>query len=411
MTGINLIVVGVVTFTIIILVLVLIILFARSKLVARGHAKVHINDDPKLTLSVPVGGKLLNVLAERKIYLASACGGGGTCGQCKVAITEGGGDVLPTEKSNLSRRQVRDHYRLSCQVPVKEDMKLIIPAEVFETRKWECTVRSNHNVASFIKELILELPEGEGLDFRAGDYVQAEAQPHIVRYSDFVIEDEYRPDWDKYNLWQYRSVVEELVTRAYSMANPPEERDILKLNVRIATPPPYDPEAPPGQMSSYLFSLKEGDKVTFSGPYGDFCAQDTDNEMIFVGGGSGMAPLRSIIFDQLKRLKTKRRVSFWYGARSHKEAFYVEDFSELAEAHDNFDFHMAISRPHLMQTWTGYTGYVQNCLHDLYLKDHLAPEDCEYYICGPPALVASVIQYLDSMGVEPESIYYDDFGG
>jgi Na+-transporting NADH:ubiquinone oxidoreductase subunit F len=296
-------------------------------------------------------------------------------------------------------------------VPVREDMKLIIPAEVFETRKWECTVRSNHNVASFIKELILELPEGEGLDFRAGDYVQAEAQPHIVRYSDFVIEDEYRPDWDKYNLWQYRSVVEELVTRAYSMANPPEERDILKLNVRIATPPPYDPEAPPGQMSSYLFSLKEGDKVTFSGPYGDFCAQDTDNEMIFVGGGSGMAPLRSIIFDQLKRLKTKRRVSFWYGARSHKEAFYVEDFSELAEAHDNFDFHMAISRPHLMQTWTGYTGYVQNCLHDLYLKDHLAPEDCEYYICGPPALVASVIQYLDSMGVEPESIFYDDFGG
>jgi Na+-transporting NADH:ubiquinone oxidoreductase subunit F len=274
-----------------------------------------------------------------------------------------------------------------------------------------CTVRSNHNVASFIKELILELPEGEDLGFRAGGYIQTEARPHIVRYSDFIIEDEYKPDWDKYNLWQYVSIVEEPVFRAYSMANSPDEKGVVVLNVRIAAPPPYKPDAPPGQMSSYLFSLKQGDKVTISGPYGDFFAQETDNEMLFIGGGAGMAPLRSIIFDQLKRLKTKRKISFWYGARSLREAFYLEDFYRLAEEHDNFEFHIALSRPHLMKAWTGYTGYVQHCIDDLYLKDHTAPEDCEYYLCGPPALLASVIKYLDGMGVEPENIFYDDFGG
>jgi Na+-transporting NADH:ubiquinone oxidoreductase subunit F len=290
-------------------------------------------------------------------------------------------------------------------------MKLEIPPEVFETKKWACTVRSNRNVASFIKELILELPEGEDLDFSAGDYVQTEAPPHVIRYKDFVIEEEYRPAWDKFNLWRFESIVEEPVFRAYSMANYPDEKGILVLNVRISSPPPYDPDLPPGQMSSYLFSLKKGDRVTVSGPYGDFCAQETDNEMIFVGGGSGMAPLRSIIFDQLKRIKTKRKISFWYGARTLREAFYVDDFTKLAEEHDNFEFHIALSRPHLMQTWEGYTGYVQHCLNDLYLKDHPSPEDCEYYICGPPALVASVIKYLDNMGVEPESIFFDDFGG
>ena len=411
MTEINLILLGVVIFTLIILVLVLIILFARSKLVAGGYVQVGINDNPGYSFSVPVGGKLLNVLAERKIYLASACGGGGTCGQCKVIIKEGGGSVLPTEKSNLTRRQVHDHYRLSCQVPVKDDMKLVIPPEAMETKKWECTVLLNRNVASFIKELILELPEGKTLDFRAGGYIQTEAGPLVVRYKDFVNEDDLKPEWNKYGLWKYVSVVEEPVFRAYSMANPPDEKGIIVLNVRIAPPPPYDPDAPPGMMSSYLFSLKPGDKITVSGPYGDFFAQETDNEMIFVGGGAGMAPLRSIIFDQLQRIKTKRRISFWYGARSMREAFYIEDFNRLAEEYDKFDFHVALSRPHLMKKWTGYTGYVHHCLNDLYLKDHPAPEDCEYYICGPPALNASVIMYLDSMGVEPENIFYDDFGG
>ncbi len=402
---------GVITFTLIILILVFIILYARSRLVPSGSAKLTINDDPDHALTVPVGGKLLNVLSENKIFLASACGGGGTCGQCKVALIEGGGEVLPTEKSNLTRREIRDDFRLSCQVPVKGDMQLQIPPEVFETRKWECTVRSNRNVASFIKELILELPEGQDLNFRAGGYIQTEAPPHTVRYQDFIIDDDYKSDWDKFNLWRYTSVVHEPVIRAYSMANYPDEKGIIMFNVRIASPPPSDPDVPPGMMSSYLFSLKPGDRISVSGPYGDFFAQDTDREMLVIGGGAGMAPLRSIIFDQLKRVKTTRRISFWYGARSMKEAFYVDEFTELAKEHSNFRFEIALSRPHLMQSWTGYTGYVQNCLHDLYLKDHSVPEDCEYYICGPPALNASVIMYLDGMGVEPENIMYDDFGG
>ena len=411
MTGISLITLAVATFTLLILVLVLIILAAKSKLVASGPATLTINDTPELSLTVPAGGKLLNTLADNKIYLASACGGGGTCGECRVVIREGAGDVLPTEKSKLTRRQIHDQFRLSCQVPVKNSMKLEIPPEALETKKWICTVRSNRNVASFIKELVLELPAGEEVNFRSGGYIQAEAQPHMVRYRDILIEDEYKPDWDKYNLWQFVSTAEEPVIRAYSMVNYPDEKGIIILNVRIATPPLDEPDIPPGKMSSYLFSLKPGAEVTISGPYGEFFAQETDNEMHFIGGGAGMAPLRSIIFDQLKRVKTSRKISFWYGARSMREAFYVDDFTKLAEDHDNFEFYLALSRPHLMQEWKGYKGYVQHCLNDLCLKDHSAPEDCEYYICGPPALNASVIMYLDSMGVEPENIFYDDFGG
>jgi Na+-transporting NADH:ubiquinone oxidoreductase subunit F len=408
MTGISVILLGVIIFTFVVLVLVSVILFAKSKLVASGNVTLNINDNPDLTLTVPAGSKLMNSLADQKIFVPSACGGGGTCGQCKLAVLEGGGDVLPTETSKLTRRQIRDHCRLACQVAVRGDMTLEIPQEVFETKKWECVVRSNSNVASFIKELILELPEGEEVDFHSGGYIQIEAQPHVVRFKDFIIDDEYRPDWDKYDLWKYVSTVEEPVMRAYSMANYPDEKGIIMLNVRIATPPLYKPDAPPGQMSSYIFNLKPGDSVTISGPYGEFFAQETENEMIVAGGGAGMAPLRSIVFDQLRRVKTNRKVSFWYGARSVREAFYMEEFDKLAGEHDNFHWNMALSRPE--ENWEGYKGYVHRCMFDLYLKDHPAPEDCEYYLCGPPALVASVVMMLDGLGVEPENIYYDDFG-
>jgi len=412
MTGeFGLIMLGVVMFTLIVLALVAVILLAKSFLVATGTVTIRINDDPEKTLSVPVGEKLLNTLADFKIYLPSACGGGGTCGECKVIVKEGGGDVLPTERAKLTRRQIRERYRLSCQLTVKGDLALEIPPELFEIKKVECTVRSNKNVATFIKELILDLPEGEKLDFRAGGYIQIEAPPHTVKFSDFDIEEEYRPDWDKHNLWRYVSVVKEPIVRAYSMANYPEENDIIMLNVRIATPPPSNPEAPPGQMSSYIFNLKPGDKVTVSGPYGEFFARETDNEMIFVGGGAGMAPMRSHIFDQLKRLRTKRKISFWYGARSLREMFYVEDFDRLAREHDNFEWHVGLSEPLPEDNWTGFTGFIHEMLYQEYLKDHPAPEDCEYYLCGPPMMIAAVTKMLDDLGVEEENIMFDDFGG
>jgi Na+-transporting NADH:ubiquinone oxidoreductase subunit F len=290
-------------------------------------------------------------------------------------------------------------------------MKIEVPAEVFDIRKWECTVRSNHNVATFIKELVLELPKGESVDFRAGGYIQIEAPKHIVKYSDFDIEEEYREDWDKYNLWKFVSKVDEPVLRAYSMASYPEEKEIIMLNVRIASPPPRLPDAPPGQMSSYIFNLKPGDKVTISGPYGEFFAKDTDAEMVFVGGGAGMAPMRSHIFDQLKRLDSKRKISFWYGARSRRESFYDDEFDKLAAEHDNFEWHLALSEPLPEDNWTGYTGFIHQVLQDNYLKDHPAPEDCEYYMCGPPMMNNACLQMLDSLGVERENIALDDFGG
>ncbi|MCB0746553.1 MAG: NADH:ubiquinone reductase (Na(+)-transporting) subunit F [Ignavibacteriae bacterium] len=407
----NLIFLGVVMFTLIVLVLVIIILFAKSKLVASGNVTININDNPNQSLTVPIGGKLLNILAENKVYLPSACGGGGTCGECKCVVLEGGGDVLPTETSKLNRKQIRDHYRLSCQVPVKSDLKIKVPAEVFEIKKWECTVKSNKNVATFIKELVLTLPEGENVDFRAGGYIQIEAPPHTVNYSDFIVAEKYRGDWDKYNLWQYVSKVDEPVLRAYSMASYPEEKGIIMLNVRIASPPPRMPDVPPGQMSSYIFNLKPGDKVTISGPYGEFFAKDTDAEMVFVGGGAGMAPMRSHIFDQLKRLNSKRKISFWYGARSLTEAFYTEEFDKLAEEHENFKWYLALSDPLPEDNWTGYTGFIHQVLYDNYLKTHPAPEDCEYYMCGPPMMNNAVIQMLENLGVERDNIALDDFGG
>lgn len=404
------IVLGVSMFTIIVLALVLLILAARKNLVASGNVEIVVNEEK--TFSVPAGGKLLGALAESKIFVSSACGGGGTCAQCRVKVIEGGGEILPTELSHINKREAQEGERLSCQVAVKRDMKVEVPTEVFGVRKWHCKVRSNHNVATFIKELVLELPEGENVDFRAGGYIQIECPPHELKYSDFNIEEEYRPDWDKFNLWRFESKVDETVTRAYSMANYPEEKGIIMLNVRVASPPPRAPEGtPPGKMSSYIFDLKPGDDVTISGPFGEFFAKDTDAEMVFIGGGAGMAPMRSHLFDLLKRLHSKRKISFWYGARSAREMFYIEDFDMLASENDNFEWHVALSEPQPEDNWTGYTGFIHQVLYDNYLKDHPAPEDCEYYICGPPMMNAAIFKLLDDLGVEKENILYDDFGG
>ena len=412
MHGLITVTLGMTMFTGVILTLVAAILFARRRLVSSGDVTIVINDDPNKAIKTSAGNTLLNVLADQKIFVPSACGGKGSCGVCKVNVAEGGGAMLPTELSHVSRGEAREGCRLSCQVKVKQDMKIEIPAEVFDVRKWECTVRSNNNVATFIKELVLELPEGEAVPFRAGGYIQIECPPHDVKYADYEVAEEYREDWDKFNLWKYESHVTDTVSRAYSMANYPEERGIIMLNVRIATPPPRAPEGtPPGIMSSYIFGLKPGDKVTISGPFGEFFAKDTDNEMIFIGGGAGMAPMRSHIFDQFRRLNTKRKVSFWYGARSLREAFYIEDFDSIASENENFNWHIALSEPLPADNWTGYVGFIHQVLYDHYLKDHPAPEDCEYYICGPPMMNDAVIKMLLDLGVERENVMFDDFGG
>ncbi len=402
---------GVIAFTLVILILVGVLIFAKAKLVASGEVTISINDDPENSLVTQAGGTLLNTLSANKIFIPSACGGKGSCGVCTVKVLEGGGAMLPTEESHISRGEAREGCRLSCQVKVKEDMKIEIPAEVFNVRKWECTVRSNHNVATFIKELVLELPPGESVPFRAGGYIQIEAPPHVVEYKNFEVEEEYRGDWDQFDQWRYVSEVTEPVTRAYSMANYPEEAGIIMLNVRIASPPPRTPDVPPGQMSSWIFNLKPGDKATISGPFGEFFARPTENEMIFIGGGAGMAPMRSHIFDQFRRLNSTRKVSFWYGARSLREAFYVDHFDKIAEENENFDWHLALSEPLPEDNWTGLKGFIHQVLYDNYLKDHKAPEDCEYYICGPPMMNDAVIAMLTDLGVERENIMFDDFGG
>lgn len=401
---------GVALFTIIVLALVFIIIAAKSKLVPSGNVKININGEK--TIEAPVGGKLLGALADANLFVSSACGGGGTCAQCRVNISEGGGSILPTEETHINKREAREGCRLACQVTVKQDMNIEVPEEVFGVKKWQCKVRSNDNVATFIKELVLELPEGENVDFRAGGYIQIECPPHEVDYKDFDIGEKFHEDWDHFNIWRYKSIVKEDVMRAYSMANYPEEEGIIMLNVRIASPPPNaSADIPPGQMSSYIYSLKAGDEVTISGPFGEFFAKDTEAEMVFVGGGAGMAPMRSHIFDQLKRLDTNRKVTFWYGARSLKEMFYVKDFDDLAEQFDNFEWHVALSDPKEEDNWEGYTGFIHNVLYENYLKDHTAPEDCEFYMCGPPMMNAAVIGMLEDLGVEPENILLDDFGG
>ncbi|MDT8363283.1 MAG: NADH:ubiquinone reductase (Na(+)-transporting) subunit F [Nitrosomonas sp.] len=400
---------GVFFFSAIITLLVLVILGARARLVPSGKVEIEINNER--VIETATGGKLLGALAEAEIFVSSPCGGSGTCGQCRVKVFEGGGVILPTEKSHINKRDAQAGYRLSCQVTVKQDLKIAVPHEVFGAKRIKCKVRSNHNVATFIKELVLEFPSDAPLEFRAGGYIQIECPPHSIEYKDFQIEKRFRPDWDRYDLWRYASRSDEPVIRAYSMANYPEERGIIMLNVRIATPPPKATGIPAGIVSSYVFSLRSGDPVTIMGPFGDFYARKTTNEMIYIGGGAGMAPLRSHIFDQLCRLESQRKISYWYGARSKNEMFYVEDFDQLAREHSNFDWHVALSDPLPEDDWQGDTGFIHQVLHDNYLKDHPAPEECEYYLCGPPMMSQAVIKMLMDLGVEEENILFDDFGG
>ena len=402
---------GVFMFTFVIVALVAFLMVARSKLVATGDVTIIVNDDPSKAMHTQAGGTLLGTLSANQIFIPSACGGKGSCGVCTVTVTDGGGALLPTETSHINRGEAREGVRLSCQVKVKGDMKIELPPEVFEVRKWKCKVRSNHNVATFIKELVLELPPGEAVPFRAGGYIQIDCPPHVVKYADFEIEDEYREEWDKYDMWRYVSKVDAEVTRAYSMANYPEEEGMIMLTVRVASPPPRAPEGtPPGIRSSYIFNLKPGDEVTISGPFGEFYAKETDAEMMFIGGGAGMAPMRSHIFDQLKRLDSKRKITFWYGARSLREAFYQDEFDELARKHDNFEWHLALSEPLPEDNWDGYVGFIHQVVLDNYLKDHDAPEDIEYYLCGPPMMLTACMQMFDDLGVEEENIAFDDFG-
>jgi len=400
---------SVIIFTGILLVLALLILWVRAKLVPQGDVNINVND--KTDLLVKAGNRLLNTLADAEIFVPSACGGGGTCGQCRVKVLEGGGSLLPTEASLISKREAAEGERLACQVAITQDLRIIVPDEVFGVKKWECSVRSNDNVATFIKELVVELPAGETLDFRAGGYIQIECPKHTLSYSTFDIQEKYRADWEQFGLLELESVVSQPDVRAYSMASYPEENEIIMLNVRIATPPPkLQGTVPTGIMSSYIFNLKPGDKVMVSGPYGEFYAKETEAEMVFIGGGAGMAPMRSHIFDQLKRLHSQRKMTFWYGARSLREAFYVEELDELASANPNFSWHLALSDPQPEDNWTGLVGFIHDALYNEYLKQHTAPEDCEYYICGPPMMNAAVIKMLDDLGVEKESVLFDDFG-
>ena len=408
------IILSVVMFLFVMLLLVGVLLYARAKLVPSGPVKLNINDEKEL--DVNAGDTLLTTLSQNEIYLPSACGGGGTCALCKCQVFEGAGDILPTEVGYFTRKEIQDNWRLSCQVKVKEDMDIGVPEEVFGIKKWECEVVSNKNVATFIKEFVVKLPEGENLDFKSGGYIQVDVPACEVSFADMEVEKEFREDWDKLNLWDLKMVNPEPVFRAYSMANHPAEGNIIKLNVRIATPP-WDRKknkfmnVNPGVCSSYIFSRKPGDKVTISGPYGDFFIKETEREMVYIGGGAGMAPLRSHIFHLFHTLKTDRKVSYWYGARSKREIFYEEDFRKIEKEFPNFSFHIALSEPLPEDKWDGYTGFIHQVVLDNYLKDHPEPEEVEYYLCGPPIMNESVLDMLDSLGVPEENIDLDDFGG
>ncbi len=402
---------AVVMFTVVVLLLVGVLLGARRRLVASGDVSIVVNEDTSKTLTVAAGGTLLTALAKHEIYIPAGCGGRGSCGACEIVVKDGGGTLLPTETGFISPGEAKRGYRLACQVKVKRDMKVEVPPEIFSVRKWQCKVLSNRNVSTFIKELKLALPEGEDVPFRAGGYVQVECPPHTIDFHDIPIDPDFRAEWDQFDLWRFRSVVTEPVERAYSLASYPLEKGILLFTIRIVFPPDYREDIPPGIMSTWLFNLKEGDAVTVSGPYGEFFARDTDNEMCFVAAGAGMAPMRSHIYDQFFRLKSKRKMTFWYSARNLQEAFYVEEWEKLAREHDNFEWHLVLSEPRPEDNWTGPIGLVRhNVLRDTYLKNHPAPEDIEYYLCGPAIMNKAVINMLLSLGVDRENIMLDDFG-
>jgi Na+-transporting NADH:ubiquinone oxidoreductase subunit F len=407
---------GVAAFLITIVLLVAILLFAKAKLLPGGSVKLNINDDPDHQYDVPAGGTLLSTLQNQKILLPSACGGGGTCGMCECEVHEGGGEILPTEKPFFTRKEIKENKRLACQVKVKEDMKIEIPQEIMGIKKWECVVISNNNVATFIKEFVVKLPEGETLDFRSGGYIQIDVPKITVDFNKFDIQKEYHEEWDKFNMWNLQMKNPEETYRAYSMANHPAEGNIVMLNIRIATPP-WDRaknafmNVNPGICSSYIFSLKPGDKVMVSGPYGEFFIKDTQNEMMFIGGGAGMAPMRSHIFDQFQTQKTKRKATFWYGARSLREVFYQDHFDKIAEENENFEWHLALSEPMKEDNWAGPTGFIHQVIYDLYLTNHEEPEEIEYYLCGPPMMNSAVEKMLYDLGVPKENVMFDDFGG
>lgn len=416
---------SIIAFMLIILLLVMLLLFAQSKLVQQGDVKIIVNGDEKNPIVAQAGSTLLSTLSGQKIFLPSACGGGGTCAMCKCAIDEGGGDVLPTEVGHLSRKEQQENVRLSCQVKVKNDMRIRIPEEIFGIKKWECEVVSNYNVSTFIKEFVVKLPEGETLDFESGGYIQIDVPEVEVDFSTMDIkpdpqtgdpDDKFKEDWDKFNLWTLKMKNPEPIFRAYSMANHPAEGNIIMLNIRIATPP-WDRAAGkwmdvnPGICSSYVFSRKPGDKVTISGPYGEFFINPTGREMIYIGGGAGMAPLRSHIFHLFHTEKTDRKVSYWYGGRSKRELFYTDHFRKIEKEFPNFTYNIALSEPLPEDNWKGYTGFIHQALYDNYLGDHPEPDEVEFYLCGPPLMNAAVLKMLDDMGVPPENIRFDDFGG
>lgn len=428
---------AIVAFSALLLVLAFGLIYAQKKLVAQGDVKIVINGDEENPLKVKPGSSLLSTLAGEKIFLPSACGGGGTCAMCECHVDQGGGDILPTELNHISRKEAAEHMRLACQVKVRQDMHIRVPAEVFGIKKWECEVVSNFNVATFIKEFVVKLPEGESLDFQSGGYIQIDVPPIEVEYKNFDIKphpddpagpDKFKPDWDKFNLWPLRMKNTEEVFRAYSMANHPAEGNIVKLNIRIATPP-WDKKTNgwmavnPGICSSYIFSRKPGDKVMVSGPYGEFFIKPTKKEMVYIGGGAGMAPLRSHLFHLFHTLKTTdRKVSFWYGGRSKRELFYTDEFRAIERQFPNFRYHIALSEPMAEDNWKlsrdiedregdGFVGFIHKVLYDHYLKNHPEPEEIEYYFCGPPMMNAAVIKLLDDLGVPKDNIAFDDFGG
>ena len=403
---------SVAVFSGLVLMLVLILNFAESKLLPQGDVTIEINGDSEKNITTRPGSTLLSVLAGQSVFLPSACGGGGTCAMCECQVMEGGGEILPTETGHISRSKAKENWRLACQVKIKDNMKIQVPDEIFSIQKWEATVESNNNVATFIKELVLNLPEGENLKFQAGGYIQIDIpEYHNLSFSNFEIENEYHPDWDQYKIWDLVANNDEPVFRAYSMANHPAEGNRVMLNVRIATPPPaLWNEAPPGLASSYIFNLKPGDKVTISGPYGEFFIKDTEREMVYIGGGAGMAPMRSHLFHLFQTLKTGRKVSFWYGARSVREMFYDEHFKEIESKFPNFSYNVALSEPMEEDNWSGHTGFIHQVLYDEYLENHEDPTEIEYYMCGPPPMINACDGMLDSLGVDKEMIAYDSFG-